>query len=146
MPTESADERSSAAVSAHITSQSLLIPTIQAWQIYLEDQGNSIHTVKAFTADVRLLADYLPPDRTLGRISTTDLNNFLDWMQNGRGVPCSPKTLARRITSIKAFFRWLHQNGVLLIDPAEKVLQKSVISPIPTGAHARGSRSRARGR
>jgi len=131
MPTESADERSSAAVSAHITSQSLLIPTIQAWQIYLEDQGNSIHTVKAFTADVRLLADYLPPDRPLGKISTADLNNFLDWMQNGRGVPCSPKTLARRITSLKAIFRWLHQNGVLLIDPAEKVLQKSVISPIP---------------
>jgi integrase/recombinase XerD len=131
MPTESADERSSAAVSAHITTQSLLIPTIQAWQIYLEDQGNSIHTVKAFTADVRLLADYLPPDRPLGKITTADLNNFLDWMQNGRGVPCSPKTLARRITSLKAIFRWLHQNGVLLIDPAEKVLQKSVISPIP---------------
>jgi site-specific recombinase XerD len=131
MPTESADERSSASVSAHITSQSLLIPTIQAWQIYLEDQGNSIHTVKAFTADVRLLADYLPPDRPLGKISTADLNNFLDWMQDGRGVPCSPKTLARRITSLKAIFRWLHQNGVLLIDPAEKVLQKSVISPIP---------------
>jgi len=131
MPTESADERSSASVSAHISSQSLLIPTIQAWQIYLEDQGNSIHTVKAFTADVRLLADYLPPDGPLGKISTADLNNFLDWMQNGRGVPCSPKTLARRITSLKAIFRWLHQNGVLLIDPAEKVLQKSVISPIP---------------
>jgi len=116
---------------AHITAQSLLIPTIKAWRIYLEDQGNSIHTVKAFTADLRLLASYLPPDRNLGSITTTDLNNFLEWMQNVRGVACSPKTLARRITSLKAFFRWLHQNGVILIDPAEKVLQKSVISPIP---------------
>jgi len=42
-----------------------------------------------------------------------------------------PKSLARRITSIKAFFRWLHQGGVLVIDPAEKVLQQSVISPLP---------------
>lgn len=124
-------ETTTLGASAHLTTQSLLIPTIKAWQIFLEDQGNSIHTVKAFTADVRLLADYLPPDRQLGKISTTDLNNFLDWMQNGRGVPCSPKTLARRITSLKAFFRWLHQNGVVLVDPAEKVLQKSVISPLP---------------
>ncbi len=46
-------------------------------------------------------------------------------------MPCSPKTLARRITSIKAFFRWLQGAGVLLIDPAEKVVQKSVISPLP---------------
>lgn len=117
--------------SAHITAQSTFGPTIKAWRIYLDDQGNSPHTVKAFTADLRLLAAYLPPDRTLGSVTTTDLNTFLDWMLHNRGVPCSPKTLARRITSIKAFFRWLHQNGVVVIDPAEKVLQKSVLSPLP---------------
>jgi integrase/recombinase XerD len=122
----------SAPASAHITTQSSLAPTIHAWRIYLDDQGSSPHTVKAFTADISLLATYLAPDRTLGSISTTDLNNFLNWMQKGRGVPCSPKTLARRITSIKAFFRWLHEHGVLLIDPAEKVIQRSVISPLPT--------------
>jgi len=119
------------ATSAHITSESLLIPTINAWRIFLDDQGNSVHTVKAFTADLRLLATYLPPDRPLGDITTTDLNTFLEWMQSSRGVPCSPKTLARRITSLKAFFRWLHKNGVILIDPAEKVPQKSVLSPLP---------------
>lgn len=119
------------APTAHITSNHLLIPTIKAWRIYLDDQGNSPHTVKAFTADLRLLASYLPPDRTIGSITTTDINNFLDWMQDGRGVPCSPKTLARRITSIKAFFRWLNTAGVVLVDPAEKVVQRSVISPLP---------------
>jgi site-specific recombinase XerD len=119
-------------VTAHITDQNLLIPTIKAWRLYLDDQGNSIHTIKAFTADMRLLASYLPPDRSLGKITTSELNNFLEWLQHGRGVACSPKSLARRITSIKAFFRWLHQNGVILIDPAEKVIQKSVISPLPT--------------
>lgn len=121
----------STAPSAHITAQSLLMPTLRAWRYYLEDQGSSPHTIKAFMADLRLLAAYMPPDRPLGAFTTTDLNTFLEWMQKGRGVPCSPKTLARRITSLKAFFRWLHQNGVLLIDPAEKVIQKSVISPLP---------------
>jgi integrase/recombinase XerD len=123
MPTET--------TSAHITAKSLLIPTINAWRIYLDDQGNSTHTVKAFTADLRLLASYLPPDRPLGDITTTDLNSFLEWMNSARKVPCSPKTLARRITAIKAFFRWLHKNGSVLVDPAEKVPQKSVLSPLP---------------
>src|SRR3970040_2000103 len=123
------NEASSA--SAHITAHSPLSPTINAWRIYLDDQGSSPHTIKAFTADLNLLASYLPPDRTLGSVTTTDLNNFLSWMQKSRGVPCSPKTLARRITSLKAFFRWLHQHGVLLVDPAEKVVQMSVISPLP---------------
>ena len=144
--------------SAHITTKSLLTPTINAWKIYLEDQGNSPHTVKAFTADLRLLASYLPPDYPLGNISTTDLNSFLEWMQKSRGVPCSPKTFARRITSVKAFFRWLHQNGVLIINPAEKVVQRTVLSPLPlvlspdevqsvlevAATHRRGSKPDAR--
>ena len=118
--------------SAHISSETALIPAINAWKFYLEDQGSSPNTIKAFVGDLNLLASYLPPDRTLGSISTTDLNNFLNWMQKGRGVPCSPKTLSRRITSLKSFFRWLHEFGVILIDPAEQVVQKSVISPLPT--------------
>jgi site-specific recombinase XerD len=118
-------------IPSHITARTSLVPAINSWRIYLNDQGKSPHTVKAFTADMLLLANYLPPDRPLGVITTNELNNFLDWMQRQRGVPCSPKTLARRITSIKAFFRWLLQYGVILVDPGEKVLQQSVISPLP---------------
>lgn len=116
---------------AHLTPQTALAPALNAWEIFLNDQGRSPYTVKAFLSDVRLLADYAPPDQTLGAITTADLNGFLHWMENVRGVPCSPKTLARRITSIKSFFRWLHKGGVLVVDPAEKVVQRSVISPLP---------------
>lgn len=116
---------------AHISAQTTLIPAINGWKIYLQDRGNSPHTLKAFIGDVELLASYLPTDRTLGSVTTSDLNNFLEWMLTERGVPCSPKTLARRITSIKAFFRWLHGGAVIFVDPAEKVVQKSVRSPLP---------------
>jgi integrase/recombinase XerD len=122
---------SAAIGTAHITAQTPLPPAIDAWRYFLEDQGRSLHTVKAFIADINLLAGFLPPDRTLGAITTLDLNHFLHWLQNGRGVPCSPKSLARRITSLKAFFRWLHKAGVLVVDPSEKVLQQSVLSPMP---------------
>lgn len=117
--------------SSHVTAQSLLSPTIQAWHYYLEDQGASPHTIKAFIADLKLLAAYLPADRKLGDVTTQEILNFLEWLQSGRGIPCSPKTLSRRITSVKAFFRWLQQYGVVLIDPAEKVPQKTVVSPLP---------------
>ncbi|HVN53598.1 MAG TPA: site-specific integrase [Anaerolineaceae bacterium] len=118
-------------IAAHITQSTPLAPAIEAWEFFLNDQGRSPHTVKAFKADVLLLGSYLAPDRGVGTISTQDINHFLHWLQNGRDVPCSPKSLARRITSVKAFFRWLHQGGVLVVDPAEKVLQQSVISPLP---------------
>ena len=118
--------------SAHLTAQMPLAPAIQAWEMYLNDQGRSPNTVKAFLSDIRILTEFLPPDRTLGAITTEDLNRYFDWMEKERGIPCSPKTLARRITSTKSFFRWLQQYGVLLIDPGEKVPNRSVISPLPT--------------
>lgn len=108
-----------------------LAPALQAWEIYLNDQGSSPHTITAFLGDLRLFASYLPPDRQVGEISLADLNNFLRWMENERDVPCSPKTLARRITSLKSFFRWLHEGGAIPANPAEQVVQKSVRSPLP---------------
>lgn len=122
----------SPSTNAHISATTPILPALHAWELFLFDQGRSPYTIKAFLGDMQLLASYLPADRAIGAIKTADLNQFLAWLQAGRGVPCSPKSLARRITSIKAFFRWLHKNGVLIIDPAEKVLQQSVMSPLPT--------------
>ncbi|HNT53993.1 MAG TPA: tyrosine-type recombinase/integrase [Anaerolineaceae bacterium] len=124
MPPQSSPE-------VHITPQTLLPPALRAWEIYLRDQGRSINTIKAFMGDLQLLVDFLPPDQSIGSVTTRDLNHFLQWLQSGRGVPCSPKSLARRITSVKAFFRWLLKHGRITADPAEKVLQQSVISPLP---------------
>jgi len=118
--------------SSSLNAQMLLPPAIQGWEMYLKDQGRSPNTIKAFLSDIRILTEFLPPDRTLGAITTKDLNRYFDWMEKERGVPCSPKTLARRITSTKSFFRWLHQYGVLLVDPAEKVANRSVLAPLPT--------------
>ena len=115
----------------HVTENTLLIPVVKSWEIFLQDQGKSIHTIKAFVSDIMMLVNFLPADATISTVSLQDLNAFLEWIREGRGVPCSPKTLARRITSIKSFFRWLNVNGRISNDPAENVIQHSVISPPP---------------
>ncbi len=117
----------------HLDQHTSLPPAIQAWMMYLEDQNKSIYTIKAFEGDLRLLTDFLPADKSIGSITTNDLQHFLDWVNNGRGkkIPCSPKSLSRRITTVKSFFNWLFSNGRIPTDPAEKILQKSVISPLP---------------
>ncbi len=120
-----------AKTSSRITGQTTVVPALAAWESYLRDQGRSPNTIKAFISDVRLLTRFLPADKTVGAVSTNDLNRFFHWMESERDVPCSPKTLARRITATKAFFRWLTKYGVLSLDPAEKVVQRSAVSPLP---------------
>ena len=119
-------------VVSHLNQSTNLTTAIHSWEMYLADQGRSPNTIKAFLSDVRLLTTFLPEDTTIGKITTKDLNRYFEWMEKERDVPCSPKTLARRITAVKSMFRWLHQYGVLVVDPAEKVAQRSAISPLPT--------------
>jgi site-specific recombinase XerD len=115
----------------HVTENSFLFPVVKSWEVYLQDQGKSIHTIKAFVSDIMMLVNFLPASATISTVSLQDLNSFLEWIREGRGIPCSPKTFARRVTSIKSFFRWLHVNSRISNDPAENVVQHSVISPIP---------------
>ena len=119
-------------VTSHLNQNTPLTTAINSWEMYLADQGRSPNTIKAFLSDVRLLTTFLPEETTIGKITTKDLDRYFEWMEKERDVPCSPKTLARRITAVKSLFRWLHQYGVLVVDPAEKVAQRSAISPLPT--------------
>lgn len=97
----------------------------------LRYSGASIHTVKAFKSDLNLLANWAGPGKPVGEFATQDLNKFLDWMLNERGVPCSPKTYARRVTAIKNFFGFLTEHGIIPRDPSKAVIQKTVSSPLP---------------
>jgi integrase/recombinase XerD len=115
-----------------VTPTSSLSAAVRAWGEVLEEDGKSIHTVKAFTGDLRLLGKFIGGGLSINAIGTHDLKNFLDWMLNHRGVPCSPKTYARRVTSLKSFFRWLNEAGILTHDPAEDVPQQTVLAPLPT--------------
>ena len=94
--------------------------------------GLSANTIKNYGLDIQILAEYVGGGVAVGQLTTLILNNYLDWMRNKRGVPCSNKTLDRRITSLKSFFRWLTPAASLVADPAQAVVNISVRSPLPT--------------
>ena len=73
--------------SAHFTTKTLLPTAINGWEMYMRDQGRSLHTIKAFLSDVRLLTQFLAPDQSIGSITTEDLNRFFAWMEKERGIP-----------------------------------------------------------
>lgn len=104
--------------------------TLDLFQQHLHKEGKSEHTIKAFTSDLQLLADHTDATTPVGVYSTTMLNEFLDWLEHGRGVPCSRKSYARRVTTLKVYFKWLHSIGAIPHDPARPVLQRSGPAPL----------------
>jgi integrase/recombinase XerD len=117
--------------SAPLRADSPLKLAVAAFDEYMLRKGFSENTIKAFRNDLKIVRQFLGEETHIHRVTTEHLNDFLDWLQNERGTPCSAKTLARRITTLKVFFGWLHGLGVLGNDPAEPVLQQPARPPLP---------------
>jgi integrase/recombinase XerD len=113
-----------------ITHKTAFKHTLELFQQHLMKEGKTQHTIKAFTSDLHLIMEHLGEDKPLGEFTTTNLNEFLRWMEVGRGVPCSRKTYARRVTTLKVYFKWLAKLGAVQIDPAAPVLQRSGQAPL----------------
>jgi integrase/recombinase XerD len=124
-------ERAPGAALPELRGEDSLSTAIAVWEQALRAAGNSRNTVGAFCTDLRLLMHYLGGGRALSEISTQDLQEFFGWMETEREVPCSPKTYSRRVTSVKAFFRFAVESGVLAADPAAAIVQRVVQSPLP---------------
>jgi integrase/recombinase XerD len=118
-------------VAGTIRADASIQAALGAFEQHMEEEGFSIHTRRAFTSDIRLLGKYLGSGQPIGEIGTDNLNDFLNWLVYERGVPCSRKSYARRVTTLKVFFGWLFEQGVLASNPADAVIQISVTSPLP---------------
>ncbi|WP_376789119.1 tyrosine-type recombinase/integrase [Thermoflexus sp.] len=117
---------------SEITPGTPLAQAREAFAEHLKAGDYSRHTVYFFTHDLRLLGQCLGEERPVGEIGLRDLQDFVDWLRHRRGIPCTPKSLRRRITAVKAFFRWLHEDlGVLPMNPAERLVYPEAIEPLP---------------
>ncbi len=101
------------------------------FEAHMQRQGFAENTIRAFLSDLNILAQFVGVGTAVGNISTQDLNRFTHWLVHERGVPCNPKSLARRVTTLKVFFGWLAETEVLPFDPAAPVIHKPVMTPLP---------------
>lgn len=129
---QGATETSLEELTPPLRADSTLISAIASFEEYMVRKGFSENTIKAFRNDLKIVRDFLGDETQIHQITTQHLYDFLEWLQHSRGKPCSAKSLARRITTIKVFFGWLHGIGVIGTDPAEPVLQQSAKTPLPT--------------
>lgn len=103
---------------------------LPVFQEHLRREGRSPHTINAFTSDLQLLIEFAGENNRLGEITTSDLNRFMEWIEHGRGIPCSRKSYARRVTTLKVFFAFLKNERIIANDPASDLLQRSGAAPL----------------
>jgi integrase/recombinase XerC len=106
----------------------------QAFLVHLErEKGASPHTVRAYGKDLEQLDAHLR--QQLGReaepgdVDVLAIRGFLAWL-HGRG--CSRATAARKLASLRTFFRYLSREGLVRKNPARLLVSPRQQRKIPS--------------
>lgn len=115
-------------------SNATLDEAIDAFERSLARRPISDNTRKAFVGDARIFAREAQAGRetrlALTAINADRIKRFLAEQERSTRAG-SPKSIERRLTSIKVFFRWLRDNGYVAVDPAEGVAYRPFVDPLP---------------
>lgn len=107
------------------------------YALHLKRRPISENTRKAFWGDLNLFVRFITREDTsatarwrVADLRTEHIRAFLQHEENRPGAN-SPKSLERRLTSIKVFFRWLRESGYITQDPADGIPYRPAPEPLP---------------
>ncbi|WP_240643928.1 tyrosine recombinase XerC [Antribacter gilvus] len=109
-----------------------LADAVRRFAVHLDTQrGHSVHTRRAYVADVTDLLRY-GVRHGCGGLDGLDLAVLRGWLgaQSERGL--ARATLARRGASARAFLRWAHRTGLVATDPSARLASPKVPRTLPT--------------
>jgi site-specific recombinase XerD len=90
------------------------------YQTYLESNGKANATVIAYVKDVEQLAEYAAQQEknNVDEVNYEDISQFKELLKNRR---YASKSISRKINSIKSFFRYLENEGLVDQNPAQEI-------------------------
>ncbi|WP_440897140.1 tyrosine-type recombinase/integrase [Amphibacillus sp. Q70] len=101
----------------------------EAWEKYHSDkriEGYSSLTLKVYGFQCNLLKRYFG-DIGIGDITTENLKQYL--VEAGEHL--KPSSLGHRVRFIKSLFKWIHEEGYILKNPAAKLKEPKLGKRIP---------------
>lgn len=101
----------------------------EAWKKYQQDkkiEGYSLLTLKTYRFQYNLLLRFFG-DIDMNEFSTEKLKDYL--IQSGGHL--KPSSLGHRVRCVKSLFRWSHEEGYILKNPAAKLKEPKLGKRIP---------------
>jgi integrase/recombinase XerD len=96
----------------------------------LIERGLSPRTGEAYANDLKVFRDFLTPEERAD-LTSVSRSRLIDFLMQGRKQGLQPATLARRLVSLKMFFRFLNQEGLLKSDLTDSMDSPSLWRHLP---------------
>lgn len=109
-----------------------MLGLISAFIEYLKTAKNySIHTLKAYQRDIIQLQDFLVESISASSWSQIEDVHLRDWQMEMLQSGTAPKTIRRKISAAKAFFKFLIEQGVQSANPAQGLILPKIGKSLP---------------
>lgn len=102
-----------------------LVPRFLEFATAIDRSPHTIHTIRV---DLALLVRFLG-DRPVRGLELDDLRRYANWLREERRN--DPRSLRRKVASVKAFFAYLRDQGIRDDDPAERLIYPSAEPHLP---------------
>ena len=105
------------------------IMLIDNFLVFLEvEKGYSPKTIREYSYDLQMFNGF-NPDVPIDKRSTTDLRKF--FLHLKREKEYSPRSLHRKICSLKSFYRFLKKEAYISTNPAENIESPKIPKSLP---------------
>jgi integrase/recombinase XerD len=94
------------------------------------EKGLSRNTIEAYARDLRGFSDFLEASESLGSLSVTS-DQIFSYFKLLRENQLSPRSLARSISALKGYFKFLLQEGILEENPLRHLRTPRVTPRLP---------------
>jgi integrase/recombinase XerC len=91
----------------------------------------SAHTVKAYIADISSCIKYAQENFEIGSIAELSHLYIKSWLSGMLGSGIDGKSVRRKISSLKTFYKYLLRHQLLEIDPMHKVSSPKISKKLP---------------
>lgn len=108
--------------------------TLRAVRAYLDFRASqrdlSAHTVKGYASDLERLGQFLS-SQGVDTVSGLDSETLREWVWQEASSGLAPRTLRRRVSSVRGFTAWLHREGHLATDVGASLHQPKAPKRLP---------------
>jgi len=109
-----------------------LLSHLKLYKEYLKDRKNfSDNTINAYLKDLYELIDYISKNNIINNISVIDYNILRKYVVFLKQKKYADRTIARKISSFRVFFKYLIQEGLINNNPAKYIQIPKIKKRLP---------------
>jgi integrase/recombinase XerC len=106
---------------------------INRFLLYISDERRySAHTIKAYQNDLSTFSDFLDTEFEINDLSYATPEMIRSWVVSLMDNKTSPRSVNRKVSSLKSFYRFLLKKGVIEKDPSTTISTLKIPKRLPS--------------